>query len=385
MSGRVRLLFVVEGNTDIRFVSGLSEICDLAMVVPSREFTQSGLKQRIADAGLQVKVDELPGGRLEYQLRSLRYLWDNARRYDVILSQELLRGTLSCTLAGRLRGVPVVAFMAMPPLEYFRCRRLRGQGWLQAMAGEAVIRALMFANGKLVHRCVTLGPYLDEVASKWCARRAAGYYYGVDTNLYCPAGPKEVLQLRERLKLPRDKFLIFLASRISHEKDPETVLEATHLARSQGLDAAVLNLGGGYQDFLAVARRLNLPSVAEWVLGREAAHPMGELASYYRAADCLAQASLEEGAGMAPLEALACGVPAVCTAVGGMARILQGHARLTPRRDAPAMAAEFLWIAAHREEATRQALAGREFVIREWARQRAFDELRRVLENEARR
>lgn len=384
MKAPLRVLFVVEGHSDIRFVSGLSEICQLSMLVPGREFAQSGLKQRIADARLPVKIDELAGGRLAYQLRSIRYLLRHARRYDVILTQELLRGTLSCTVSGRIRGVPVVAFMAIPPVEYFRCRRLRNQqGPLQAAAGEALIRALMFVNGKLVKCCVALGPYLMDVASRSCSHTVPGYYYGVDTDLYHPADPAEVGALRDRLGLPRDKFLVFMASRISHEKDPETVLQAVAMARSRGLDAAVLNLGGSFRDFLDLAATLKADHASDWVLGRPAAHPMGELASYYRASDCLAQASLEEGAGMAPLEALACGVPAVCTAVGGLGRILPGHARLTPRRDPRAMADQFLWIASNREQARREALAGREFVMRQWGRPFAFDQLRRVLESEA--
>ena len=72
----------------------------------------------------------------------------------------------------------------------------------------------------------------------------------------------------------------------------------------------VLNLGGGYQDFLRLARELSLPDAEQWVLGRPAVHPMTELADYYRASDALAQGSLDEGAGMTPLEALACAVPA---------------------------------------------------------------------------
>jgi glycosyltransferase involved in cell wall biosynthesis len=171
---------------------------------------------------------------------------------------------------------------------------------------------------------------------------------------------------------------------VSHEKDPETVLQATALARARGLDAIVLNLGGGYQEFLRLAGQLRLPDADRWVLGRPAVHPMFELADYYRAADVLAQASLDEGAGMTTLEALACGTPVVCTAVGGMARILPGYARLTPRSDANAMAQEFVWISRHREQAKAQALWGREFVCREWSRQRAFASLSVVLAEEAR-
>jgi hypothetical protein len=62
-----------------------------------------------------------------------------------------------------------------------------------------------------------------------------------------------------------------------------------------------------------------------------------------------------------------------------MAVQLAGYARLTPRRDAAAMAEEFLWIAAHPEAARAQAMRGREHVIREWKQEKAFADLRGVL------
>ena len=52
-----------------------------------------------------------------------------------------------------------------------------------------------------------------------------------------PPDPAEQRRLPEHLDLPRDKFLIVLPSRISHEKDPETVLQPVAIARDRGLDA----------------------------------------------------------------------------------------------------------------------------------------------------
>ena len=106
---------------------------------------------------------------------------------------------------------------------------------------------------------------------------------------------------------------------------------------------------------------------------------MTELADYMRAADVLVQGSLEEGLGLSPLEALACGVPVVATNVGGMAAHLGEYATLTPRRDAVAMAAALVNIAAHADDARAQARRGREYVSREWSRTRAFSELHRSL------
>lgn len=381
----LKVLFVVEGYSDIRFITGLSEICELTMVVPAKQYHQSGLHQRLLMSGANVNVDLLKGGRLRYQAACFRYLLNRAREFDVILSQEILRGSFNSCLVGRLYNKPVVTYMNIPPVEYFRCRRERKQcSWIRAQVGEAVIRFLIWTNAKLASRCVAVGPYMVDIASRHCSRVTMGFAYGVDTNFYSPAPDSGRALLRTRLNLPANKFLILSGSRVSHEKDPETVLQATALARSRGLDAIVLNLGGGYQEFLQVAKDLSLPDAQAWVLGRPAAHPMTELADYYRASDVVAQGSLDEGAGMTTLEALACGVPVVCTAVGGMARLLPGYACLTPRQDPQAMAEGFLWVSTHREEAAAQALRGREYVCREWSRERAFTSLAAVLAAENR-
>ncbi len=377
-----RVLFFVEGFTDVRFVTGLSQICDLTMCVPADQFVESRLKSRIADSGARVRIHEIAGSRLDYQRRSLRWLWQHVGEFDAVLSQELLRGSLNATLAGWLRGVPVITYMAIAPIEYFRCRRERRQiGALTCWFGEGIIRTLMFVNGRLSTRCVALGPYLRPIAQRYCPRTELGLYYGVDTSVFRPASAEERQRLRARRNLPQDKFIIFFSSRMSHEKDPETVLRAAALARSQGLDAIVINLGGGYERFVALANDLDLPESSRWVLGRPAAHPVSEVADYFRASDVMALASLAEGLGLSPLEALACGTPVVATAVGGMALQLPRVARLTPRREPAAMADEFLWIARHPQEARAQALLGREMVVRDWSREKAFHDLACVIDD----
>jgi glycosyltransferase involved in cell wall biosynthesis len=374
---RLRVLFFVEGFTDIRFVVGLSEICDLTLAVPTRTYEASSLKARVAASGATLTVDEIPGGRLSFQARSFAYLWRVARNFDVIVSQEVLRGSLNATVVGTLRGVPVVTYMGIAPVEYFRCRRERGQiGPVAAWAGEAVIRALMTINGRLAARCLAMGPYLRDIALESCPRSQVGLYYGVDVDRFRPAAAEERVSLRARFDLPQQKFLVLLSSRISHEKDPETVLRAVALARQRGLDAVVLNLGGGYQQFLDLARTLDLGDVSDWVIGRPAVHPIDEVPEYFRAVDAVALASLAEGAAYSTLEALACATPLVATAVGGMAVQLEGYASLTPRQDPIAMAEAFRRIAADPDAARAVARRGREHV---WSRDKAFRDLKQIL------
>lgn len=376
----LRVLFLVEGFTDIRFVAGLSEICALTMLVPAEQYNASELKHRVCGLLLAVEVVEIAGGRAAFQLRSLSWAMRNAGRFDVILAQEVLRGALNANLAGRVRRVPVVTYMGIAPVEYFRCRRERGQiGPIKAKAGEVMIRSLMRINGRLAVLSLAMGPYLAAIARKYSMRSEMGLYYGVDIERFRPANQIERDELREQLDLPRDRFLVLLSSRISHEKDPETVIRAIAKARCKGLDAILLNLGGGWREFMALASKLGLETPEQWVMARPAAHPMTEVFDYFRAADAVAMASLAEGAAYSTLEALACGTPVVATAVGGMAVQLNGLARLVPRRDAEAMAEELLWIAANQSAARGQALRGREYVMSEWERRKAFSDLQKVL------
>jgi glycosyltransferase involved in cell wall biosynthesis len=375
------VLYFVEGNTDIRFVAGLSQICDLTMVVPSRTYGASGLRQRIAESGARLVVHEIRGGRLGFQVRSLGYLLRHAASFDVILAQEVTRGALNANIAGRFAAVPVIDTLAMPPVEYYRCRwERRSVSWGTYRLGDAMIRALLATNGRLATGWLALGPYLGAVARRHTRRVESWAYYGVDTDYFRPATVEERLTLRRKLGLPEDAFLLFLASRISHEKDPETALRATDLVRQRGLNAILLNLGGGYKEFLDLAGRIGLRDSSRWVIGLPAAHPMTELADYFRVADAVVQASLEEGLGLSPLEALACGTPVVASAVGGMAMHLAGYARLTARRDSAAMAEQILWVATNPKEARAQALRAREtYIIPAWNRGKTFGDLEAVL------
>jgi hypothetical protein len=99
---RVRVLFFVEGFTDIRFVVGLSQICDLTMIVAARPFRDSSLAERVAESGATLRVIEIPGGRLRFQIQSLGTLWRQVGGCDLILSQEVLRGSLNANIVGRL-------------------------------------------------------------------------------------------------------------------------------------------------------------------------------------------------------------------------------------------------------------------------------------------
>jgi hypothetical protein len=62
----MRVLFFVEGFTDIRFVVGLSEVCDLTLAVPARAFRESGLDERLRESGAAWQLHAIEGGRSRF-------------------------------------------------------------------------------------------------------------------------------------------------------------------------------------------------------------------------------------------------------------------------------------------------------------------------------
>ncbi len=62
---------------------------------------------------------------------------------------------------------------------------------------------------------------------------------------------------------------------------------------------------------------------------------------------------------------------------------LKGYAQLTPRRDVDAMVKSIWWVARNPEAARGQAMRGRQYVQENWRREKAFADLKGVLERAA--
>jgi glycosyltransferase involved in cell wall biosynthesis len=119
------------------------------------------------------------------------------------------------------------------------------------------------------------------------------------------------------------------------------------------------------------------------VVATDAVHPHRGLADDYRASDLCVQASREEGLGFSPLEALACGVPVVAAAVGGLREtIAHGETGWSyTAGDAPALAACIREALDNSSEAARRAARGRELVRERYERGAVFARLEEVIES----
>ncbi len=130
---------------------------------------------------------------------------------------------------------------------------------------------------------------------------------------------------RRAVGLPVDRPVVLFVGRIQPLKAPDVAIRA--LAALVGFPDAVLAIVGGASgvegdiEVLAARRLAAQLGVAERVLF-VAPQPHHILSSWYRAADLVVVPSRSESFGLVALEAAACGVPVVASAVGGLLNIV---------------------------------------------------------------
>jgi D-inositol-3-phosphate glycosyltransferase len=129
---------------------------------------------------------------------------------------------------------------------------------------------------------------------------------------------------RRAVGLPTDRAVLLFVGRIQPLKAPDVAIRAlAHLADHTAVLVIVGGASGAAGDSEeAMARQLAVDlGVADrvWFV---APRPHHILSSYYRAADLVIVPSRSESFGLVALEAAACGIPVVASAVGGLLNIV---------------------------------------------------------------
>jgi D-inositol-3-phosphate glycosyltransferase len=161
---------------------------------------------------------------------------------------------------------------------------------------------------------------------------------GVDQAFF---GPGSQAGARRAVGLPAAEQVVLFVGRIQPLKGLDLAVEV--LGRLPGAPLLVVVGGpsgpGGAAYQASVVRRaaeLGLAGRIRWVPPQ----PHEMLASYYRAADVVLVPSRSESFGLVALEAAACGVPVVATAVGGLRTlVLDGRTGYLRERSVDAFAA----------------------------------------------
>lgn len=144
---------------------------------------------------------------------------------------------------------------------------------------------------------------------------------GVDINNFKPAEGK-IDSLRRKLSLPQDKTIILTVRRLAARMGLENLIEAMEKVRQENENFLLLIIGEGFLEG-ELRRMIKERKLEAYVklLGKKSQE---ELPYYYQASDFFVlPTEYSEWFGLVTLEALASGLPAAATPIGGTVEILK--------------------------------------------------------------
>ena len=370
------LCFITETGTDVRLVEGLAEKFNLTLV--SRQVKNGvAISQPTA---VQFTAIEGPASRFQFAQFVWKYLKQQREQFDYVMVQGYGVAAVAANLASRFTGTPTAMLVCSPIEAYYSCRRAYSMPDKPFRGYELrSFQAIARLNATIGQQYLVLSQYLAEVVRSHGTQKPVSIIpvYGVDTNLFVPPSEPKA-ELKARRGLPTTGSLIFFSSRIAPEKDSETLLLALQRLLKEGRDLWLLHRSGGYQSFIKEAERYG---IAERVIATDAVHPHQQLPLDYQACDLCVQSSRQEGLGFSPLEALACGVPVIASAVGGLREtVIDGQTGWTyPVGDSDALAKCIEAALDNPDEAARRTSTGRDLVCKKYDQGIVFGQLLDVM------
>jgi glycosyltransferase involved in cell wall biosynthesis len=275
----------------------------------------------------------------------VRWLIRHQSKYDIVCCVDYRATGIAALLARRITGRPVVfqaqttGVLSGDNVDPLLKRAGIGAGSALARALKSPIRALYrgadaFASisRDIERETLACGVDRDRV---WYLPNA------IDMTHFRPAEPAERDRLRQQLGLPGARVIALFVGRLSREKGLLDLLEAWRLLHPA---EALLVVAG--PDMIGHAWDAGAPGRAfvERHGLQESVRFVGALsdvAPMIKASDVVVQPSHFEALGLSAIEALACGVPLVASAVGGLLDfcVAGDNACLCPPQDPPALAA----------------------------------------------
>ncbi len=274
----------------------------------------------------------------------VNWLVRHASDYDVVCCVDYRATGVAALLARRITGRPVV-FQAqttgvlsgdnIDPL-----LRKAGIGAAGPIAGavKGPIRALY--RGADAFACISRDIERETLACGVPRERVWYLPNAIDMTHFRPAEPGERDRLRREHNLPLDGVVCLFVGRLSREKGVMELLEAWRQLQPHALLVmAGPDMTGHAWDAGGPGRAF----VEQHGLGASVRFvgPLTDVAPMIKAADLVVQPSHFEALGLSAIEALACGVPLVASAVGGLLDfVVDGdNGRLCPPQDPAALAA----------------------------------------------
>jgi glycosyltransferase involved in cell wall biosynthesis len=179
----------------------------------------------------------------------------------------------------------------------------------------------------VVH-CVST--HIAVAATRLGAKKVVVVPNGVDTSVFCPLDKS---QLRQKLGYNTREKIVVSTSRLTPKNGLDYLIKA--IVPLGDVKLVIVGDGEQRQNLESLVRDLKLQNRVS-LLG---ARPHQELPQYLAIADAFCRPSVNEGFGISFIESMACRIPTIGTAVGGITDIINNgeNGILVPSEDARAL------------------------------------------------
>lgn len=225
---------------------------------------------------------------------------------DLIHAHELISPATTAIVAKKLYGRPVVA-------------TVHRSG---AIGDVMRLKSRFFGKARLSLLCQDIDVFCvisSEIDKELAAegvpvQKRVQIPNGVDVERFVPLSSAKRAGLRSRLKLPTDAQIVIFHGRLVPEKQVDYLINIWNSVCSVVPQALLLILGSGAEENWLKRR------AGEGILFMG---DQSDVVPYLQASDIFVLPSKAEGLPVALLEALACGLPAVASAVGGSPEVIR--------------------------------------------------------------
>jgi len=283
-------------------------------------------------------------------------------RPHLVHAHGLFSPAITAVAAKRLFGIPIVA------------KVMRGGtlGDLTHLRRETLGEQRIATVGRWVDAFITISHEIDEELAEIgvLSDRRQFIPNGVDIERFTLLPADEKRALRVSLGLPDVPIAIF-TGRLNPEKRIDQLISIWPIIRKVHPEALLLLLGTGTEE----AKLKQLAGAGIQFLGQ-----VEDVAPYLQAADLFVLPSATEGLSNALLEALAAGLAAVATDIGGATDVIEHGSSgwLIPPDDVPALQEGILTLLADADRRNCLGRKGRERVVEHYALPATANHLREL-------
>ncbi len=287
---------------------------------------------------------------IELVAREMYFLFRHRRKYDIIHAQQAFYLTIGAIIMAKLLGKKVIFKIG--------CGGEMGD---LALNSQSKIGTLNFKVLRSADAFVAISNQIEAelLAFNFTREKIIKIPNGVDLELFLPVAPEAKLDLKKKLGLP-SKDIIVSVTRTDRQKRPDILLSAWNevLKQLPGLHLVFI-VSNAAAECERLTKENYCPPESITYKCR-----INNVEQYLQASEMFIINSLFEGLPNAVLEAMACELPVIGTAVGGTTDIIADRQTgiLVDPNNATALAAAIVSLYKQKELRLSLAKKGRELI-----------------------